>query len=161
MTGEAPALSRFELAAAALRALGIPFRAKDIKIGFSTFNARAENIERKPAFREAFKRRCCLVPLDNFYEWKKTPTSKQPYAVGLADRLLMAMAGLWETWRSPVGERMRSFTIVTTTPNALCAELHDRMPVVLKPGCGRCGSAKSRPTRPGSSPCSSLIRRTR
>jgi putative SOS response-associated peptidase YedK len=111
----------------------IPFWAKDIKIGFSTFNARAEDIDKKPAFRDAFKRRRCLVPLDNFYEWKKTPTGKQPYAIALADRRLMAMAGLWETWRSPAGERVRSFTIITTTPNALCAELHDRMPVVLKP----------------------------
>ncbi len=69
----------------------------------------------------------------NFYEWKKTPTGKQPYAIALADRRLMALAGLWETWRSPTGERVRSFRIVTTTPNELCAELHNRMPVVLKP----------------------------
>src|SRR5580704_2288658 len=94
---------------------------------------RAEEIEVKPAFREAFQRRRCLVPLDNFYEWKKTPTGKQPYAIALADRRLMAMAGLWETWRSPAGERVRSFTIVTTTLNEPCAELHNRMPVVLKP----------------------------
>lgn len=111
----------------------IPFWAKDIKIGYSTFNARAEEIDTKPAFREAFRQRRCLVPLDNFYEWKKTPAGKQPYAVGLKGGRLMAMAGLWETWRSPEGERIRSFTIATTTPNALCAELHDRMPVVLQP----------------------------
>jgi putative SOS response-associated peptidase YedK len=111
----------------------IPYWAKDIKIGFSTFNARAEEVETKPAFREAFRRRRCLVPLDNFYEWKKTPTGKQPYAIGLQGGRLMGMAGLWETWRSPEGERIRSFTIVTTKSNALCAELHDRMPVVLEP----------------------------
>jgi putative SOS response-associated peptidase YedK len=110
----------------------IPYWAKDIKIGFSTINARAEEIESKPAFREAFQRRRCLVPVDNFYEWKKTANGKQPYAIALADRHLMALAGLWETWRSPAGERIRSFTIVTTTPNELCAELHNRMPVVLK-----------------------------
>src|SRR5207245_10379370 len=111
-----------------------PFWAKDIKIGFSTFNARGEEIDTKPAFREAFRQRRCLVPLDNFYEWKKTAGGgKQPYAIALADRRLMALAGLWETWRSPAGERVRSFRIVTTTPNELCAELHNRMPVVLKP----------------------------
>ena len=111
----------------------IPYWAKDIKIGFSTFNARAEEIDTKPAFREAFRQRRCLVPFDNFYEWKKTPSGRQPYAIGLKRGGLMAMAGLWETWRSPAGERIRSFTIATTTPNELCAELHDRMPVVLKP----------------------------
>jgi putative SOS response-associated peptidase YedK len=111
----------------------IPYWAKDIKIGFSTINARAEEIDTKPAFREAFRQRRCLVPLDNFYEWKKTGTGKQPYAIALKGGGLMAMAGLWETWRSPEGERIRSFTIATTTPNELCAELHNRMPVVLKP----------------------------
>jgi putative SOS response-associated peptidase YedK len=80
----------------------IPYWAKDIKIGFSTFSARAEEIDTKP---EAFRQRRCLVPLDNFYEWQKTATGKQPYAIGLKGGGLMAMAGLWETWRSPGGER--------------------------------------------------------
>ena len=111
----------------------VPFWAKDIKVGFANINAKAEGIEGKPAFREAFQRRRCLVPVDNFYEWKKTAVGKQPYAIALADRRLMALAGLWETWRSPAGERVRSFAIITTTPNELCAELHNRMPVVLKP----------------------------
>src|SRR3954464_14886989 len=76
----------------------IPYWAKDIKIGFSTINAMAETIDTKPAFREAFQRRRCMVPVDNFYEWKKLgPKEKQPYAIALADRSLMALAGLWET----------------------------------------------------------------
>src|SRR5216683_2830130 len=111
----------------------VPFWAKDIKVGFSNINAKAEGIEGKPAFREAFQRRRCLVPVDNFYEWKKLGKDRQPYAVGLADRRLMAMAGLWETWRSPAGERVRSFAIITTAANALLAEVHDRMPVILAP----------------------------
>jgi putative SOS response-associated peptidase YedK len=111
----------------------VPFWAKDIKVGFANINAKAEGIESRPAFREAFQRRRCLVPVDNFYEWKKTATGKQPYAIALADRGLMALAGLWENWRSPAGEWVRSFAIITTTPNELCAELHNRMPVVLGP----------------------------
>jgi putative SOS response-associated peptidase YedK len=111
----------------------VPFWAKDIKVGFSNINAKAEGIEGKPAFREAFQRRRCLVPVDNFYEWKKVASGKQPSAIALADRGLMALAGLWENWRSPAGEWVRSFAIITTTPNDLCAELHNRMPVVLGP----------------------------
>ena len=111
----------------------VPFWAKDIKVGFANINAKAEGIESKPAFREAFQRRRCLVPVDNFFEWAKTANGKQPYAIALADRGIMAMAGLWETWRSPAGETVRSFAIVTTTPNELCAEIHNRMPVILPP----------------------------
>jgi putative SOS response-associated peptidase YedK len=106
----------------------VPFWAKDTKVGFANINAKVEGIEGKPAFREAFQRRRCLVPVDNFYEWKKTAAGKQPYAVALVDRGLMALTGLWENWRSSAGERVCSFAIVTTAPNELCAELHDRMP---------------------------------
>jgi putative SOS response-associated peptidase YedK len=111
----------------------VPFWAKDIKVGFANINAKAEGIENKPAFREAFRQRRCLVPVDNFYEWKKVDDGgKQPYAIGLKGGGLMALAGLWETWRAPSsGERVRSFAIVTTEPNELCAQLHNRMPVVL------------------------------
>jgi putative SOS response-associated peptidase YedK len=112
----------------------VPFWAKNIKVGFANINAKAEGIENKPAFREAFRQRRCLVPVDNFYEWAKTaPSKKQPYAIGLKGGGLMALAGIWENWRSPAGERVRSFAIITMEPNELCAELHNRMPVVLKP----------------------------
>jgi putative SOS response-associated peptidase YedK len=111
----------------------VPYWAKDIKVGFANINAKAEGIENRPAFREAFQRRRCLVPVDTFYEWKKPASGKQPYAIVLSDRRLMALAGLRENWRSSAGECVRSFAIITTTPNELCAELHNRMPVVLKP----------------------------
>jgi putative SOS response-associated peptidase YedK len=110
---------------------------------FANINAKAEGIESKPAFRKAFERRRCLVPVDSFYEWRKTATGKQPYALALADRGIMALASLWENWRSPggpprsrsgaAGEWVRSFAIITTTPNELCAKIHNRMPVILKP----------------------------
>jgi putative SOS response-associated peptidase YedK len=71
----------------------VPYWAKDLKVGFANVNAKAERIKNKPAFREAFQRRRCLVPVDSFYEWKKTATRKQPYAIALADRGLMALPG--------------------------------------------------------------------
>jgi putative SOS response-associated peptidase YedK len=112
----------------------VPYWAKNVKIGFSTINAMAETVDTKPMFREAFRRRRCLVPVDNFYEWKKLgPKEKQPYAIALKEGGLMALAGLWENWKSPDEEWVRSFTIITTRPNALCAEIHDRMPVILAP----------------------------
>jgi putative SOS response-associated peptidase YedK len=103
----------------------IPYWAKDIKVGFANINAKAEGIDSKPAFRKSFERRRCLVPADNFYEWKKTATEKQPYAIALADRGIMALAGVWENWHAPGGEWVRSF--------AITGEIHNRMPVILKP----------------------------
>ena len=119
----------------------VPFWAKDAKIGYSTFNAKAEGIDGKPAFREPFRRRRCLVPVDGFYEWKKAGGRRQPYAIARADRGLLALAGLWDVWRPPQGHRaggesgetIKSFTIVTTDANALLAPLHERMPVILDP----------------------------
>jgi putative SOS response-associated peptidase YedK len=109
----------------------VPFWAKDIKVGFANINAKAEGIESRAAFREAFQRRRCLVPVNNFYEWQKTATGKQPYAIALAERGIMALAGLWEKMAFPAGEWVRGLAIVTYAPNALCAELHSRLPVVL------------------------------
>jgi len=112
----------------------VPYWAKDIKIGFSTINAMAETIDTKPVFREAFQRRRCLVPVEAFYEWKKLDEkNKQPYAIALAGGGIMALAGLWETRTSPAKETVRSFTIATTTPNELCAQIHNRMPVIPPP----------------------------
>lgn len=111
----------------------VPFWAKDIKVGFANINAKAEWIDTRPTFRRAFQRRLCLVPVNNFHEWQKTRTSKQPYAIALANRGLMALSRLCKMWRSPAMERVHSFAIITTRANELCAELHDQTPVILSP----------------------------
>ena len=110
----------------------VPWWAKDIKVGFSSINARAETVDKTPAFRDAWKKgQRCLVITDGFYEWKKP--EKQPYAIGMADDDLMVMAGLWDEWKSPKGEHIKSCTIITCPPNKVAGALHDRMPVVLAP----------------------------
>ncbi len=113
----------------------IPFWAKDAKIGYSLINARAEGIDAKPSFCEAFKRgRRCLIPADGFYEWAKDTKPKQPWRITLKDGGPFAFAGLWERWeKAPDGVSVESCTIITTAANALVAELHDRMPVILAP----------------------------
>src|SRR5215468_10905852 len=108
----------------------IPSWAKDSKIGYSTFNARAESLTTRAAFRGAWQAgRRCLVIADGYYEWRDA--DKQPFAVALANRGPMTLAGLWESWRSPQGETIKSFAIITTNANNLLAPLHDRMPVVI------------------------------
>ena len=96
-------------------------------------NARAETVATKPTFRNAFRRRRCLVPADGFYEWKKLgPRTKQPYFIHRPDNKPFAFAGLWEEWRGPDGSSIESCTVITTDTNRKLAELHDRMPVVLE-----------------------------
>jgi len=112
----------------------IPYWAKDEKFGYHTINARAETVDRKPAFRSAFKRRRCLIPATGFYEWKKLNRHKQPYHIRVKDRELFAFAGLWEHWRSPEGKAIESCTIIVTDANEVLKSIHDRMPVILDPG---------------------------
>src|SRR5262249_27693972 len=116
-----------------LRSGLIPYWATDTKVGFANINAKAEGIETKPTFRQAFESRRCLVPVDNFYEWKKTGTGKQPYAIALAIAASWRWPACGRNWKSPEGEWLRSFAIVTTEPNELCAELHNRMTAILAP----------------------------
>jgi putative SOS response-associated peptidase YedK len=110
----------------------VPHWAKDLKTGSRMFNARAETITTSPAFRDAFKRRRCLVPVDSFYEWKREGTIRQPYNVVRTDGRPLVLAGLWAGWKDPATDAVRrTFTIVTTTPNDALVDLHDRMPVLI------------------------------
>lgn len=112
----------------------VPYWAKDAKIGFSTINARAEEAASKPAYREALKKRRCLVPADAFYEWARLdPKTKEPFAFALTSGEPYALAGLWESWRPKDGDPLETFTILTTGPNEIMVPIHNRMPVILEP----------------------------
>ena len=113
----------------------IPHWATDANVGSRMFNARAETLTTSPAFRDAFRRKRCLVPVDSFYEWKREGTIRQPYRVVRRDGRPLALAGLWAGWHDPATQTVRrTFTIVTTSPNKALADLHDRMPVIVPQG---------------------------
>lgn len=112
----------------------IPSWAKDPSIGDRLINARAETLSEKPSFRQAFARRRCLILADGFYEWQRSPGQKgpsQPYHFHRIDKKPFAFAGLWETWKPPEGELIRSCTIITCAANEVVAPVHERMPVML------------------------------
>ena len=109
----------------------VPFWAEDPSIGSRMINARSETLAEKPSFRAALKKRRCLVLADGFYEWQKTATGKVPMRITLKSGEPFALAGLWETWKEPTGDLLRTFTIITTSPNELLEPIHNRMPVIL------------------------------
>ena len=109
----------------------IPRWAKKASIGSRMINARAETVAEKPAFRDALRRRRCLVLADGFYEWQKVGASRRPMRIFMRTGEPFAFAGLWETWRNPEGEVVPSCTILTTEANDLLRPIHDRMPVIL------------------------------
>lgn len=112
----------------------VPFWAKDPKVGYTTINARAEEVTTKPLYREAVKRRRCLVPANAFYEWQNLDArTKRPFAFALRSGEPYAFAGLWERWKPKEGEALETFTILTTDPNEIAERVHDRMPVILDP----------------------------
>jgi putative SOS response-associated peptidase YedK len=112
----------------------IPHWAGTSRIGSRTFNARAETAALAPAFRDSFRRRRCIVPVDAFYEWRREGGLAQPFAIRRADGDVLALAGLWSGWRDPsTAEVRRTFTIVTTISDDRLADLHDRMPAILPP----------------------------
>jgi putative SOS response-associated peptidase YedK len=111
----------------------VPHWARDASIGARLINARAETLGEKPAFRDAFRERRCLIPADGFYEWRREGKRKIPVHIRRRDGAPFAFAGLWARWRDPAGQPLESCTIVTTRPNDLVAPIHDRMPVILPP----------------------------
>ena len=109
----------------------IPSWSKDASGGARAINARSETVATLPAFRDSFQSRRCLVPADGFYEWKRDGSAKQPYCFEVDDGELFAFAGIWDRWKDPGGQWIRSFSILTTTPNAVTSAVHDRMPAIL------------------------------
>lgn len=110
----------------------IPFWAKDAKVGYKMINARIETVEEK-TYKNALEKRRCLVPFDGFYEWKTVGKKKKPYRITIQNGKLFTIAGLWETWKAPNGEKIESFTLITQPANKMMSAIHDRMPAILLP----------------------------
>lgn len=110
----------------------VPAFTKILKEARRPVNARSETVATSGMFRSAFARRRCIVPAPAFYEWQAGPSGKTPYAIARADSDPMAFAGIWEGWRSPDGDILRTFAILTTPANAQMSVLHERMPVILQ-----------------------------
>jgi putative SOS response-associated peptidase YedK len=111
----------------------VPHWSKDPSIGAKLNNARGESVAEKSSFRDAFKRRRCLIPANGFYEWATEGKVKQPYYISLKFGEPMAMGGLWESWKAPDGSIFRTTCIITTGPNEVMEPIHDRMPVIVAP----------------------------
>lgn len=111
----------------------IPFWAKDPRIGSKLINARIETVLEKPAFKFAIEKRRCLVPFDGYYEWLRKGGIKIPYRITIKDNQLFSIAGLWEIWKSPAGEYIGSFSLITHEPSPSISFIHDRMPAIILP----------------------------
>lgn len=113
----------------------VPFWAQDVTVGNRMINARAETVDQKPSFRNAFKKRRCLIPADGFFEWKGAKGRKQPYYLTLPDQRPFAFAGLWEEWYAsqPESPVYQSCAIITTAASKSVQPVHHRMPAIIKP----------------------------
>lgn len=111
----------------------VPGWAPDLKFGNRCINARSETVAKLPAFRTAFRKRRCLVPVNAFFEWSGEKGKRSKWRIRLREEPLFALAGLWEWWQDRAsGESVHSYTIITCAANAAIAPLHDRMPVILR-----------------------------
>ena len=112
----------------------IPYWTREANGGRKPINAKCETVARLVSFRAAYAKRRCIVPIDNFFEWRKTTPPKQPFAIGMGDGSAFGLAGIWENWKDPAsGEFIRTFCVLTCPANELIASIHDRMPVILPP----------------------------
>lgn len=111
----------------------VPSWADNDKIGNKMINARAETLAEKPAFKRLLGSKRCIIPTSGFYEWKKVGSGKQPMRIIMKDGSLFSLAGLYDTWIDPEGNKLNTCTIITTEPNSLMADIHNRMPVILRP----------------------------
>ena len=109
----------------------IPFWSKDAKISYKLINSRAETLELNSAFKSAFAKRRCIIPLDGFYEWSLKDKIKKPYRIIKNDNGIFSVAGIWENWKSPEGQEINTFSIITVDANETVARLHNRMPAIL------------------------------
>ncbi|OLD84075.1 MAG: hypothetical protein AUF64_02920 [Chloroflexi bacterium 13_1_20CM_54_36] len=110
----------------------VPFWAKDTNIGYKMINARAETLQIKPSFRKALSLQRCIVPAGCFFEWKQVDKEKVPYYIYLKNTQVFGFAGLYDVWHDRQGKELKTYTIITTTPNSLVGAIHNRMPVILK-----------------------------
>jgi putative SOS response-associated peptidase YedK len=111
----------------------VPFWAKDPRIGSKLINARMESVLEKPAFKYAMEKRRCLVPFDGYYEWLKKGGKKIPYRITVKGQVIFSIAGIYEYWKSPSGEFIKSFSLITHEPSSSIRYIHDRMPAILLP----------------------------
>ena len=109
----------------------IPSWTNDPSIGYKMINARSETVATMASFREPFRSQRCLIPADGFYEWKRAGKEKLPFCFTLLDEAVFAFAGIWDRWKDPQGKWIETCSILTTKPNELVQDIHDRMPVIL------------------------------
>lgn len=110
----------------------VPHWSKEPRVKFSTINARVENVQQSPVFRDAFYKRRCLVPSMGFYEWRKNPDgTKTPFFIRLKSRPVFSFAGIWDNWKDAEGKELKTYSILTCEPNEVMKPIHARMPVIL------------------------------
>jgi putative SOS response-associated peptidase YedK len=111
----------------------IPYWCTDPKGGRKPINAKSETVATLPTFRDGYRLRRCILPVDGFYEWMATKGGKQPYAIAMRNGSPFGIAAIWKNWKDPAGEWVRTFAVLTTAANATVARIHDRMPAILRP----------------------------